>query len=173
MITTKQRRPGAIKTQRLFLTNGEYLLTTVTVINATNRHWRFDPEARADGWLSAMRSLTGFCRRPRSTRKSRPCSRYNTSLVQQRATFRIALLAPPLGAAPEGVAYLARNRWFESISLHRRVYCEPEFSGGHRINDRRVRERHDYQRRPDEQWFHLLDPLLAASPALWLIGPVK
>jgi len=39
--------------------------------------------------------------------------------VQQRATFRIALLAPPLGAAPEGVAYLARNRWCESISLQR------------------------------------------------------
>src|SRR5580704_1164171 len=33
----------------------------------------------------------------------------------------------------------ARNRRFESSSLHRRVYCEPEFSGGHRINDRRVR----------------------------------
>jgi hypothetical protein len=30
-------------------------------------------------------------------------------------------------------------RWFEFTSLHRRVYCEPEFSGGHRINDRRVR----------------------------------
>jgi hypothetical protein len=33
------------------------------------------------------------------------------------ATFRIALLTLLLGAAPEGVAYLARNRWFESISL--------------------------------------------------------
>src|SRR5438874_4988372 len=39
------------------------------------------------------------------------------------ATFRIALLTPLLGAAPEGVAYLARNRWFESISLQQGV-CE-------------------------------------------------
>ena len=37
------------------------------------------------------------------------------------------------------LAPLAGNRGFESTSLHRRVYCEPEFSGGHRINDRRVR----------------------------------
>src|SRR5712671_639448 len=28
---------------------------------------------------------------------------------------------------------------FESPFLQRGVYCEPEFSGGHRINDRRVR----------------------------------
>ena len=28
-----------------------------------------------------------------------------------------------------------RDREFESCSLHRRVYCEPEFSGGHRINE--------------------------------------
>ena len=41
------------------------------------------------------------------------------------ATFRIALLTPLLGAAPEGVAYLARNRKFESISLQRRVINEP------------------------------------------------
>jgi hypothetical protein len=34
------------------------------------------------------------------------------------------VLAPPLGAAPEGVAYLARNRRFESISLQRRVTRE-------------------------------------------------
>src|SRR5438309_1155815 len=45
------------------------------------------------------------------------------------ATFRIALLAPLLGAAPEGVAYLARNRWFESISLQQRVSNEPRAAG--------------------------------------------
>src|ERR1700740_3555958 len=32
----------------------------------------------------------------------------------------------------------ARNRNFESISLQRRVSCEPEFSGGHPINARRT-----------------------------------
>jgi hypothetical protein len=42
------------------------------------------------------------------------------------ATFRIALLAPLLGAAPEGVAYLARNRRFESTPLQRGVTCEPD-----------------------------------------------
>src|ERR1700739_453540 len=45
------------------------------------------------------------------------------------ATFRIALRALLLGAAPEGVAYLARNRWFESVSLQRRVRCEPVSRG--------------------------------------------